>query len=601
MVHVLFWQVLGLLFIQFKLDFSDQESLCGSGSFYSFDSNMISLNKDNSLYDLSPIHQLDGNMSLDSIESSSNVRTRVANFELNIAKQVAGISRDAKARDFTITSNDENRNINIECSSGFYAQVAKPTVYSLAQDHLQSPVNGCQISFDHLTKNLDSSGNEFNLTLFFKLKEKRGRQLNVTVHTHHSTRLIQVQGGKPTLSKESAAQWFVKNILYDKFKFLANAKKLSISRFNEAISSSNKIPNYNKSQCSYCAGDFIHNAKPTLCTTCNKYFHKSSCLKDHNCAVNHEEYPATPDQPESFIALENESDALSSETSSRNTAQISSCSNQSVPSFLAVADASPSLSAHEHLSHLEHNQALNYAVEPNSTTYHALNPYAAQFNPSGSDSRKKRSKQAPPTAKHSPERAEVDSLKIELSYAKTQIAELEAQLRDKDQSLKLYRQKIKLLESERDDLVKGRFSSSGTTASVPKPPPIHNTGACPCVIQLNNLNNIDLKLCEIINILKQPQVSSSLTQRPRNEPEPSSNRNGHSHINLQKASSSVQHGSSHPPIITMFPSSVSASYPNQHDDTAIVEDEITDCSSDGEFEFSSPSRLPNDSPRISLN
>ena len=130
MVHVLFWQFLGLLFIQFKLDFSDQESLCGSGSFYSCDSNMISLNKDNSLYDLSPIHQLDGNMSLDSIKSSSNVRTRVANFELNIAKQVAGISRDAKTRDFTITSNDENRNINIECSSGFYAQVAKPTVYS---------------------------------------------------------------------------------------------------------------------------------------------------------------------------------------------------------------------------------------------------------------------------------------------------------------------------------------------------------------------------------------------------------------------------------------------------------------------------------------
>ena len=86
---------------------------------------------------LSPILQVDGNASLDSVNSQRSceaisLRTRVANFELNQVKQIAGICQDAKALDYSVTYNDSNKKVNIDCTSGFYAQVAKPTLCSLA-------------------------------------------------------------------------------------------------------------------------------------------------------------------------------------------------------------------------------------------------------------------------------------------------------------------------------------------------------------------------------------------------------------------------------------------------------------------------------------
>ena len=75
------------------------------------------------------IAQYDGNDSLaedNPLTTPSNfstlgVRTRVANFELNQAKQTASICQDALVQDFKIISKDQDGNINIECSSGFYA------------------------------------------------------------------------------------------------------------------------------------------------------------------------------------------------------------------------------------------------------------------------------------------------------------------------------------------------------------------------------------------------------------------------------------------------------------------------------------------------
>ena len=77
---------------------------------------------------MSSIPQLDGHLSeMDdvNIQPSDNVRTRIATFELNSAKQAYKIVQDTNAPDFEITHKDSSRNINISCNSGFYLEVAK--------------------------------------------------------------------------------------------------------------------------------------------------------------------------------------------------------------------------------------------------------------------------------------------------------------------------------------------------------------------------------------------------------------------------------------------------------------------------------------------
>ena len=134
----------------------------------------------------------------------------------------------------------------IACNPGFYAQVAKPTLCSLAQDSLL-PVLRFNISCENVTRNLDTAGHEFNLTLFFKISNGN-KSMKVTVHTHHSKRLVQIQGGSTMPSKDTAASWFVHRVLYDKFQTLAKAKKLNIKQLNQLILSS-KTENRQKLMC----------------------------------------------------------------------------------------------------------------------------------------------------------------------------------------------------------------------------------------------------------------------------------------------------------------------------------------------------------------
>jgi hypothetical protein len=133
-----------------------------------------------------------------------------------------------------VVEKDQNKNINLECSSGFYAQVAKPTLFSLSQDHIP-PVLGISILCDNIIKNLDGLGHEYNRAIFFKLGHANGNSRKVTIHAHLSTRLVQVQGGALIPDKLACASWFVKNVLYGKFQLLAKAKSYTIARFNDAI------------------------------------------------------------------------------------------------------------------------------------------------------------------------------------------------------------------------------------------------------------------------------------------------------------------------------------------------------------------------------
>ena len=201
-------------------------------SFYNLD------NKHTSYW--SPIPQFDGpvanlNDSIDVLDI--NVRTRIANFELNNEKQADKILKDSNNPDFTISCNDNNRNININCNSGFYLQVAKPTLLQLATGSIDS-IDGIDIECQNVTKNKDLASHEYNLTLFFIIIEGTGKRAKVTIHSHHSSRLVQVQGGSILKSKSTAALWFVNNVIYNKFKSLAESKSIQIFEINKKINES---------------------------------------------------------------------------------------------------------------------------------------------------------------------------------------------------------------------------------------------------------------------------------------------------------------------------------------------------------------------------
>ena len=97
--------------------------------------------------------------------STGDVRSRIANFELNHNKQASKIIRDTSIPYFEITHKDNFKNININCNSGFYMEVAKPTMINLSQSQIL-PINGISASCDDITKSKDTNGHEFNLTLF---------------------------------------------------------------------------------------------------------------------------------------------------------------------------------------------------------------------------------------------------------------------------------------------------------------------------------------------------------------------------------------------------------------------------------------------------
>ena len=202
------------------------------------------------------IPQFDGNDSLDNNEVTNNtsgdIRTKVAQFELNQAKQTAGIYRDALIQDFKVVHKDQDKNINIECSSGFYTQVAKPTICSLSQDYIP-PILGFSIICTDITKNIDGSGHEYNITMFFKVCQDNGNSRKVPIHVHHSKRLVQIQGGATMPDGLTAALWFSQNVLFGKFQVLAKARSYNISRFNEAISSMAAPPSSSsKTKCASC-------------------------------------------------------------------------------------------------------------------------------------------------------------------------------------------------------------------------------------------------------------------------------------------------------------------------------------------------------------
>ena len=159
---------------------------------------------------------------------------RHASFSLNQDHQVEKLVADASIVDCEFSQNNSDSNVNIKCSAGFYKAVAIPAFATLSpgfsDQHPAASITCCNIE-----PSIDYKGVEFNRIFWFSIRDSSGTSASVTVHLHHTTRLVQVQGGAILTDGSVAAVWFVKNLLLGLFLKLGKARGHDISAFNQAV------------------------------------------------------------------------------------------------------------------------------------------------------------------------------------------------------------------------------------------------------------------------------------------------------------------------------------------------------------------------------
>ena len=564
---------------------------------------------------------------------STDVLTRVANFELNRAKQTAGIYRDAQVQDYKVVHKDNDKNINIECSSGFYSQVAKPTLCSLSQDYIQ-PILGFSVTCDRITENTDALGHEVNLTMFFKISQSSGNNAKVTVHVHNSTRLVQVQGGSVMPDKSTSALWFVKNVLSGKFYTLAKAKSLNIARFNDAVTDmARSVEKPDDRNCGLCELLFDSRSKPVYCVRCVKWFHKTNCYRGHRCSTR-------PQSSSSITPLSSvASSAIDSSVYSLNThhqpllvpsSHVPS-SGASAPSLtlpttscvpatsysdtIAMSVALPitSVTTVASVSSSSFPATITSSLSSVMVTTTSIsaaiqNPELPHIHPPNPPPQTRRQRMTQNISNFTPEKAEIESLKIELGYARTKITDLQSKIDDRDQTINIYSQKIKLLEGARANSLQEKYFSSSQPPSNPSPADMSLSMDCSCKIRAQisknaaNLTDMNSKFVSVVQnidkkldvLTSKPGYSSSApatsatqpSSLPRASPPQKSNITADN--SLQSSFHSPRH---HSP--SQIPDFNFHCGPEKNTETSLF--------NESEFDFSESFAAPESSPKVNLN
>ena len=95
--------------------------------------------------------------------------SRTAPYTLNRDKQMEKIQSDATIEDFVVTVNNNDQNVTIKCSSGFYIQVGRATFVTTTQGSTFSK-NDVFITLDKITETKDKKGQEATKLLHYSFK-----------------------------------------------------------------------------------------------------------------------------------------------------------------------------------------------------------------------------------------------------------------------------------------------------------------------------------------------------------------------------------------------------------------------------------------------
>ena len=180
-----------------------------------------------------------------------------------------------------------DQNATIKCSTGFYIQVARASLGSF-YDHSVLACGDIAITVDKNIVTKDQVGTEATRLVHFSFMSEQRNLGSVTVHLHHSSRTIQIQGSAVMPDSTRAALWFLNNIILVRFKEQAKAKNFAVKSTNAAVLRStpgshphSTISAHSSNSCFSCNRGFNTQSKPSKCSSCKNFFHKTNCLKEH--------------------------------------------------------------------------------------------------------------------------------------------------------------------------------------------------------------------------------------------------------------------------------------------------------------------------------
>ena len=449
-------------------------------------------------YPIDVIGQFDGNDSVASI-TEPTVLVRNHSFTLNREKQTNSLAHDTAIDDFEIIINNKDANINIKCNPGFYAGVARPAMISFMQGTKFS-IGSVHVHCFHIAFNRDSTGVEESRVLHLDLGDGSAHppQAKVTLTLHHTTRLLQIQGGTMMSDKSKAATWFLHHYVKQKFDFEAKLKKYDISKFNRAINelfteSQSFLFNQGHS-CGHCLKNFTPKAIPVLCPLCLKQTHKSRChpcpnltaplpaapqhhllsplpinenLASHGPnGVSSKRLTTTPSRLIQTVSLQSSATIQSPSSTQRTSSQPPYSSATSITSSNTSSSAvQPSCSRSQPIS------SVTFTSSQAAPSTSSLNINAEPF----SFTQKSKESKGKQVKKNGAEKSEVDFLRLQLNAAITRITQLDADVSDYEKKVQILMTRLGSYE-ERDNKVayEQNFSNNmRAPASNPESRPPH--------------------------------------------------------------------------------------------------------------------------------
>ena len=435
--------------------------------------------------------------SLISVTNSHSVSSLVAQYTLNQHKQLSGLHKHSLINDFEMVINDSGRNINIQCNTGFYEAVVKPSLSSLST-RFQAQVDTVLIECTESRNLVDMAANLPGLLLKFKVYGSgvSPSPASLSVHLHHTQQKVQVQGGASMPSNTTAAAWFVDKVLKDRFTMEARNKRFDIDNINKLVSNlpftnplSSSTPSSIPSCCPHCKKKFSSTSKPVSCPKCSLFRHKAKCspcpvsssntspvvfstpvsISTSNCLtlpplpavtaatatfpnvslseessqplVKKPRYTVSNSVPQVMTVSPPVSDSVLP-TSTRELAIYSSSvtpvfSSVSLPLFSVTAQ---NVSSAVSLSSMSSSTTVTATLAPGPIL--STRPQASSAGISAT--RKRKSNPKSPTK--SAEQAEIDFLKLELNAVRTQLIDLESSKADLERKNKIMNDVIKMHE-----------------------------------------------------------------------------------------------------------------------------------------------------------
>ena len=209
-----------------------------------------------------------------------------ASFKLDKAKQVKRLKAHTTISDFEIDINTSGESINILCNTGFYSKAALPAMKRLSSG--MKDVGEITITCHDITERSDALGASTTTIIIFRFSQGKESCGGVTVHLHHTTRNIQIQGSAMLPDNKKAPVWFVDMVVRDLFTKMSTELASDISNFNKTVGNliTEQLPNVNKpSICSGCKNSFNGRSAPEQCSKCKLFFHRFKCFptSSHPC------------------------------------------------------------------------------------------------------------------------------------------------------------------------------------------------------------------------------------------------------------------------------------------------------------------------------